>query len=159
MKVFNIILLLIAAKYTDALQFVNKYIFADWDFIPYLVVIITIDTFTGVYANWKLGKLHSFKMRSLFEKIQMYAVGLIIIHGIASHLVDGSPNKLVLLVAPYLKNSMYLFMLACEALSVEENLNKIGKSYLPKWIRKKLLDYKETGVVPKPEEENQPVIQ
>lgn len=136
-------------------SFVNMYVFDDWSFIPFLVVAISIDTLTGVYANAKLGRLHSFKMRSLFEKVQMYAVGLIIIHGISSHLVDGSPNPIVQTLVPFLKGAFYVYMLFCEGLSIEENLQKIGKSYLPKWIKSKMLDYQETGKLPS---EAEPII-
>lgn len=125
----------------------NKYVFSDWDFIGFLAIAVIVDTLSGVYVNAKLGRIHSFKMRSVFEKLQQYAVGLIIIHGIASHLVDNSPNPIVQLVVPYIKGSTYLYMLVCEAISVEENLQRIGKGYLPRWIRSKLLDFKATGQV------------
>jgi len=140
-----------------ALGLFNKYVFSDWDFVPFLAVAVTIDTLTGVYVNAKLGRIHSFKMRSLFEKLQMYVVGLIIIHGLASHMIDGSPNPVVHLVVPFLKGGFYAYMLACEAISIEENLQRIGKGYLPKWIKRKLVDYKEDGKVPSSGEQNQPV--
>jgi phage-related holin len=126
-------------------QAFNKYVFSDWDFVPFLAVAIMLDTLTGVYVNAKLSRLHSFKMRSLFEKLQQYAIGLIIIHGIASHLVDGSPNTVVQMIVPFLKGSFYAYMLVCEAISIEENLQRIGSGYLPKWVKRKLMDYRETG--------------
>lgn len=140
-----ITLLLTGFVFSDAAKYFNKYVFSDWDFVPFLAVAITIDTLTGVYVNGKLGRIHSFKMRSLFEKLQMYVVGLIIIHGLATHVVDGSPNQLVQVIVPFLKGGFYFYMLACEAISIEENLQRIGKGYLPKWIKTKLMDYKETG--------------
>ncbi|WP_299755298.1 phage holin family protein [uncultured Pontibacter sp.] len=141
------LLLVLTPFLSEVGQVFNKYVFSDWDFVPFLAVAITIDTLTGVYVNAKLGRIHSFRMRSLFEKLQMYVVGLIIIHGLASHLVDGSPNQLVQLIVPFGKGAFYFYMLACEAISVEENLQRIGKGYLPKWIKTKLMDYKETGRV------------
>ncbi|WP_266206241.1 phage holin family protein [Pontibacter kalidii] len=152
MRLFTI-LIAFASIYQEAGEWFNKYVFADWDFVPFLVIFVTIDTFTGVYVNAKLKRLHSFKMRSVFEKLQQYAVGLIIIHGIASHLVDGSPNQVVHMLVPFLKGGFYVYMLVCEAISVEENLSKIGKGYLPVWLKSKLVDYKETGKVPSPDQE------
>jgi phage-related holin len=136
-------------------ELVNTYIFSDWNFVVFLAIAVILDTMSGFYVNIKLRNIHSFRMRSVWEKIAQYAIGLIIVHGIASHMVDGEPNQVVILVVPFIKGLCYFYMLACEAISIEENLNKIGKGILPHWISSKLLSFKETGKVPAEEKELQ----
>ncbi|NEM97196.1 phage holin family protein [Pontibacter burrus] len=49
----------------------STYEFDGWQMINFLLVLIMVDTVTGVYAAWKTSTsgVYSFKLHSIFEKL------------------------------------------------------------------------------------------
>jgi phage-related holin len=128
-------------------DFFSTYIFDDWQMINFLLVLIMVDTVTGVYAAWKTSTsgVYSFRLRSIFEKLWYYFVGFIVVHVLTAHLVDGQPNPAMIQVVPYFKGLIYFLMLGAEALSIDENAAMVGRGFLPPWFRKKYNKVKEEG--------------
>ncbi len=129
--------------------FISKYLFADWSYTGFLLIVIFLDTVTGIWAAGKLGQIYSKSLRKQFcEKILQYGIALILVHGFSSHLVDGEPNPVLQMVVPYFKGFMYMLFYTAEAMSVDENLGKLGFKLFPKWIRKRMLNFNENGELP-----------
>lgn len=128
-------------------QLFEKYVFSDWDFIGYLLIAITIDTITGIYAAWRTTEVHSFKLRSMCEKLFYYFIALIVVHVLTAHSVNGTSNPVFTVAFPYFKGLIYMVLLGAEVLSIDENAAKIGRGFLPKIIRKKLQTLQEEGRV------------
>lgn len=125
----------------------NKYVFNDWDFVGYLVVAVFIDTLSGIYASWVKRTLFSFKLRQICKKLGEYFFVLIIVHVLTHHLVDGEPNFWAQIVFPGFKGFIYLLIIGCELMSVEENLKKVGKGFLPNWFRSRMESLQEDGTI------------
>lgn len=127
--------------------FFETYIFNDWNVLTSLMVLVAIDTGTGVYAAWRTSTsgVYSFKLRSIFEKLWYYFIGFVVIHVLTNHLVDGEPNPAFIQIFPYFKGLLYFLMLGAEALSIDENASIVGYGFLPKWFRKKYNQVKEEG--------------
>ncbi|MDX5394831.1 MAG: phage holin family protein, partial [Hymenobacteraceae bacterium] len=120
-------------------QFFETYIFSDWGFAIFLGIAIMLDTVTGVAVAWVRNRIHSKSLRKQFcEKVFQYAVGLIIVHGLAAHTVDGLSNPAFAMIMPYFKGFMYMLFIGAEALSVDENMGKLGRPFLPKFFRKRM---------------------
>lgn len=133
--------------YQLLLGFFETYIFNDWNVIIGLMILVTMDTFTGIYAAWRTSTsgVYSFKLRSIFEKLFYYFIGFVVIHVLTNTQVDGEPNPAFIQIFPYFKGLMYFLMLAAEALSIDENASIVGYGFLPKWFRKKYNQVKEEG--------------
>ncbi|PSR53914.1 hypothetical protein AHMF7605_10490 [Adhaeribacter arboris] len=133
------------------LGLINRYIFSDWSFIAFLMVAVSLDTVTGIWVAYKFRKIHSMRLRKQFcEKVAQYGVGLILVHILSSHLVDGQPNQAFNTLMPYFKGVMYMVFLGAECISVDENMGKLGLPFLPKWFRRRMQEFNETGVLPPP---------
>jgi phage-related holin len=143
------ILLLFSISLDPVFSIFEIYVFNDWNFVGFMMVLLILDTITGILAAWKQRRIHSFKMRMIWEKIGYYALALIVIHIMSSYQVDGKHNQVFEMIVPYFKAVMYLILIGTEALSIDENAKKIwGKGFFPKWITSRMLEYNETGKLP-----------
>jgi hypothetical protein len=130
----------------------QKYVFNDWNFIGYLLVVYVVDTCLGVWLSMKQRKHHSRQFRGMFDKFIQYGVVLIITHVLCEFTVDGQKNSMLQMLVPNFKAVMYLAVLWAEVKSIDENLRGLGYSGLPfpKFLRKRLADWEETGQVTAP---------
>jgi Bacteriophage holin family len=128
----------------------QKYVFNDWNFIGYLLVVYVVDTALGVWLSMKQRRHHSRQFRGMFDKFIQYGVVLIITHVLCEFTVDGQKNGLLQLLVPHFKAVMYFAVLWAEVKSIDENLRNLGYSGLPfpKFLRKRLSDWEETGQLP-----------
>ncbi|QHL87410.1 hypothetical protein GU926_08165 [Nibribacter ruber] len=152
--VFNQMLLVLAVISSGsqhalelAINLFNKYVFNDWDFVGFLVVAVFIDTLSGIYASWIARTLYSFRLRQICKKLGEYFFVLIIVHVLTHHLVDGEPNFWASIVFPGFKGFIYFLLIGCEVMSVDENLKKVGKGFLPNWFRSRMVSVQEEGTL------------
>lgn len=125
----------------------QKYVFADWNFIGYLLVVYVVDTLLGVTMSLKQRRHHSRQFRGMFEKFIQYGAVLIMVHVLCEFTVDGKKNTILEALVPHFKAVMYLAVLWAEVKSIDENLRGLGFPGLPfpKFLRKRLSDWEETG--------------
>ncbi|MCA8830183.1 phage holin family protein [Hymenobacter pini] len=128
----------------------QKYVFADWNFIGYLLVVFVVDTALGVWLSMKRRRHHSRQFRGMFEKFIQYGAVLIMVHVLCEFTVDGQKNSILNMLVPHFKAVMYLAVLWAEVKSIDENLRGLGFSGLPfpAFLRKRLADWEETGQLP-----------
>lgn len=127
--------------------FFQTYVFSDVSFLGYLAVAIFLDTVTGIWASLYLRNHSSNKLRQVFSKLAQYAIALVAVHVLTSFKVGGEANLFVTYVAPSFKGAVYTLMIWAETLSVDENLGKMGRGFLPKWVRKRMDQFIESGKV------------
>ncbi len=121
-----------------------KYIFDSWDFAVFLMVMVIIDTFTGIWAAMKQNALHSSPFGKVFVKTILYAAFLVVLHGFENY----GAGKISMKVFSWINSVGYAALIGREGLSVVENITKIKPDLLPKFIIKKLRDYEESGSNP-----------
>ncbi len=136
-----------AALWAATYAVVAQYVFNDWNFAGSLMVLVMVDTATGIRASLVLRQHQSGRLRQVFSKLFQYGAALVCCHVLTSHLVDGHANTIFQVVAPGFKASLYLLLLWTETISIEENLNKTGQGFLPKWVRSKMASWTESGEV------------
>jgi phage-related holin len=122
-------------------QLFAKYIFDSWEFAAFLAVAICVDTITGVWAAYKRNNIASNTFGKVFTKIILYALFLVVLHGLANFNDDPISKT----VFSWLNSAGYAAVIGREALSIVENIGKIKPDLIPRWIGRKLKSYNEDG--------------
>jgi phage-related holin len=80
-------------------------------------------------------------MKGAVYKVAAYCLALIAVHSMTRHTVSGKPNVVVGLFVEYLDATLYTFIVFREALSIHENLKKMGYGLLPAFLEKKISEW------------------
>lgn len=128
-------------------QIFQKYVFADWNALAFLMVMFMLDTMLGMARSFRQGRFHSRGMRQMFAKLRDYGVGIIVAHVFSAIEIDGSRVPWADYMSLGVKFTIYLFILIIEAKSIDENLRGLGGGGLPlpKFLRQGMTDWEETG--------------
>lgn len=116
---------------------INKYIFSDWEFINFLVVICAVDTILGFYKSVKLKNISSRGFSMVFKKIIIYSCALITSHAMVNYTIGGKVNSLF----GYFDFVVFSSIMIREGISIFENIAVIDPTALPKKILKYLRDF------------------
>jgi len=133
--------LLIAISWSSMAAFFNTYVFDDWSFLIYLVIMIFIDTVLGIWKAWKYHVLSSSRFGGMIIKSVLYAFFLIVVH----NLTNFSTNELTKSLFLWVEELCYAALLVREAISIIENIGAIKPDLLPKWILKRLKSFDDKG--------------
>ncbi|MES2386476.1 MAG: phage holin family protein [Bacteroidota bacterium] len=98
------------------IKWIEIYVFSDWQFLNFLLVIICLDTALGVWAAIRGFRVSSYAFSAIFKKLIIYFTILVLIH-ILCH-----------------------FIMVREGWSIGENLNLIRPGLFPKWLSQHLAD-------------------
>jgi toxin secretion/phage lysis holin len=121
----------------------GKYVFADWEFLIFLSVMVFLDTFTGFVKAWIKGTVSSSGFTGVILKGFVYGVFVIIIH-----ILQCFSNKpLVIAAFDWVGTLGYAAVIVREAISIIENLGAIKPNLIPSWILKRLKDFDKDGKV------------
>lgn len=131
---------------SPVVQFVEKFLWNDWDFVVSLAVMVTLDTICGLWRAWREGSISSKALGRVFIKIIVYAIVLIAVHSLTNFTVHGERNSIIAAIIPYFDAVCYGSIMIREALSIVENLSKLGHKVLPNFILKRLTDFDENGL-------------
>jgi toxin secretion/phage lysis holin len=126
------------------LQFVEQYLFSDWEFLKFLLILITIDTVLGMVLGWKSRKLSSSRFAKLFVKMIVYLTFLVLVHILAHFTVEGEKNNLF----NWFSSIAYAGIMVRESLSILENLSGINPNLLPTWAIDRLKNIDKSGPEP-----------
>lgn len=114
--------------------FVEKYLFNDWQFLSFLVIIVALDTALSLIKHWRANSLSSTGFAKLFTKMIVYMSLLILTHLMTHYTVQGQPQTWL----SWIDYGMYGSIMVREAISILENLAFISPDLVPKWIIKRL---------------------
>ena len=133
--------LLIAVGWSSIASLFNTYIFDDWSFLVYLVVLIVLDTILGIWKALKYGVISSSRFGGLIIKSVLYAFFLVVVH----NLTNFSQNEVTKSIFIWVEELSYAALLVREAISIIENIGAIKPDLLPRWILKRLKSFDEKG--------------
>lgn len=122
-------------------HYVEKYLFSDWQFIGSLMVLVVLDTLTGIWKHWTHNTISSKGFGQFCKKLILYGCVLIVTHTLISFRVQGEPN----VIFSWIDTIVYSAIIVREALSIFENVAAIYPDLLPAWLLKKLRDFDSTG--------------
>jgi toxin secretion/phage lysis holin len=132
---------LIAVAWSSIASLFNTYIFDDWSFLVYLVILIVLDTILGIWKAFKYGIISSSKFGGLVIKSVLYAFFLVVVH----NLTNFSNNEVTKSIFIWVEELCYAALLVREAISIIENIGAIKPDLLPSWILKRLKTFDEKG--------------
>jgi len=104
---------------TPLFTFTEKYLFADWEFLKWLVTFMMLDLVTGIAKAIKnKHAVTSYGIRRTAVKALQYGAFLIVIHGLDSFEVKGEQVELFGWIVIW----AYSFLMGTEGKSILENI-------------------------------------
>lgn len=130
-----------SAAWATISPFINKYVFSDWDFLPFIVILVIVDTVTGIWKSVKKNDFSSYAFGAVLTKVILYALYFVVIH----NLTNFSQNDFVITLFTWVQQLGYAAIIVREAVSIIENMGIISPGLIPKWILKRLRQFDKDG--------------
>jgi len=124
-------------------QFITKYIFNEWQFLIFLVILIVADTVLGFTAAWIRHEISSKGLWMIAKKAIVYFWILITLHVMTYFIVhnEDAPSQ----IFTWVTMPFYISMILREAISIFENAGKIEPKLIPTAILKRLKKFNSEG--------------
>lgn len=139
--------LLLAIPISPIVNWIEKYVFKDWEFVKYLVVLIVIDTLISWVYHIKEKDFSSKGFGMIFVKLFSYISLLSLGHILSSYTVQNSEVT----TFTWINSLICTSLLIRESISIIENISKLNNNLVPTWLRKILKDFDENGSIKKPQ--------
>jgi len=123
------------------LTWLEKYVFSDWEYMMFLIILMVLDTLLGVYKHAKLRTISSSAWSKVIDKMVSYFSLLIIVHVMSHFTIDGEE----IVVLNWVKYLAYSSLIVKESISVIENVGAISPKFVPKNLLKKLKEFDKDG--------------
>lgn len=139
-----LLILSLSISLSTVSNFINVYVYSDWDFLIWLGVLICADTFLGTIYAIKESVWSSTKASKFFFKIFLYCIVLIVVHVLVKFKVDGAHPS----VLNWFDDIAFSAMIVREAASIFEKIALLKPDLFPSWILKRLKYFDEHGKLP-----------
>lgn len=128
------------------------YVFSDWEFLKFLVVLVILDTVLGFIKHWIEHDISSKAYGMIGRKLIVYSAVLILANVVSHYKIDGNPQTTLQWFGTFCCTALMIR----EALSIIENVEAISPGFFPKSIIRRLSDFNSvTGNKIKEHEQNQ----
>ena len=133
---------LIALPTTPFVELFEKYVFGDWEFVKWLVVLVCVDTALGFVKHWISKDVSSKAYGMIAKKLIIYSCVLVLSHVMSNfRIADQIVDSFV-----WFRYFACTALMIREALSIIENVEDICPGFFPKNIIRKLQGFdNETG--------------
>lgn len=137
--------ILIAVPISPLILWFEKYVFNDWEFVKFLVVLMVVDTILGFAFHLKKHDISLEGFEKIIIKLLSYGAALIVAHNLSSFTIAGDP----------VSSFNWFRALICTALMVREGLSifkmidRLSPGLISPRIKKYLKYYDEEGEFPK----------
>lgn len=128
------VVILLALPIAPAIELFERYVFGDWEFVKFLIVLVVVDTLLGFVKHYINKDISSKAYGMIAKKILIYCSILAVSHVLSSFSVNGE----------VVDSFVWFRYFACSALMVRESISIIENSegicpgLFPKWIITKL---------------------
>lgn len=120
---------------------IEKYLFDDWQFLFFFMVLVGVDTVTGFLKYFLLNRVNSSAWGKFGKKVVGYGSFLIVIHVLTNY-TDNAAAKFAF---AWIEQAGYAALVVRESISIIENVGVIFPGLLPAWILKRLKGFDENG--------------
>lgn len=118
------------------------YVFSDWEFLKWLVILIVLDTLLGFVQHWIQHDLSSKAYGMIGRKLIGYSAVLIMANVVSHFTVYGETQTTL----QWFANFCCTALIIREALSIVEKIEAIIPGFFPNYIIKRLKGFdSETG--------------
>lgn len=122
----------------------EKYVFNDWGFVKFLVVLMCVDTVMGFIYHLMKKDFSLEGFEKIFIKLICYGSALIVAHNLSSYTILGSPVS----GFAWFRVAVCTALIVREGLSIFNLIDKISPDIVPPRIKKYLKYYDEEGKFP-----------
>ena len=133
----NTLITMIALPITPFIELFEKYVFGDWEFVKYLVVLVVIDTILGFSKHYIKHDISSKAYGMIAKKIMSYSIVMIVAHVVATFRVGGEQIESLVWFRYFACSAL----MVREAISIIENLEVISPGFIPKSIVRRLSEF------------------
>lgn len=133
----NTLITMIALPITPFIELFEKYVFGDWEFVKYLVVLVVIDTILGFSKHYIKHDISSKAYGMIAKKIVSYSIVMIVAHVVATFRVGGEQIESLVWFRYFACSAL----MVREAISIIENLEVISPGFIPKSIVRRLREF------------------
>ena len=113
------------------------YIFGDWQFLKWLVVLTSLDTILGFIKHWLTKDVSSKAFGMIGKKLIVY-MSVMILANVVSHYTVGGEQQDVL---KWFGTFCCTALMVRESISIIENVEAIYPGFFPKSIIRRLKDF------------------
>lgn len=120
---------------TPMMMLIEKYLFSDWQFLKWLLILMVLDFISGVIAAWIRpdDKVSSLKMRSSVVKTVQYGIFVIVMHVLSHFQIEGVEINFY----DWITSGAYVFLIGVEGKSILENVQKMNNKFdISRYINK-----------------------
>ena len=125
---------LIALPLSPLLELFERYVFGDWEFVKWLIVLVCVDTVLGFVKHWLSKDISSKAYGMIGRKLIIYSCVLILSHVMGNFSIAGQ----VVDSFVWFRYFTCTALMIREALSIIENVEEICPGFFPKAIINKL---------------------
>jgi hypothetical protein len=125
----------------QVMHFFETYVFADWQFLTFFLILQVIDTFLVFYKAVVAKSFNIGLLGIVLQKIFTYICFLVLVHILANYTIEGEKNSFF----GWFTGVGYSAIMVRESLSILENISSIRPELIPHWILKRLKQYDKTG--------------
>lgn len=143
------VILSIPVSFSNTASFIEKYVFRDWEFMKYLLILIVVDTAVSWIYHIKNKDFSSKGFSMIITKLFIYCAILIVAHVVGNFTVEGGNVEVYTWFRAVVCNALIIR----ESISIIENAAKVNPTLVPQRVRKYLYDFDEFGDK-KPKKEN-----
>lgn len=133
--------ILFLSIFTTLMQVVEKYLFNDWEYLRWLVVLVAIDTLLGMAFAIKARQFSSYGFSKVIVKMLLYGCCLVVINVLTRFTINGETPALMADLASWFAYFLLTVLMLREAISVFENIAKIEPRFLPTWVLARLKSF------------------
>lgn len=141
MSLYFPVLLSIPISFSNTASFIEKYVFRDWEFLKYLMILIVIDTLVSWVYHIKNKDFSSKGFSMIITKLFIYSAILIVSHVMGNFTVEGGNVEIYAWFRAVVCNALIIR----ESISIVENAARVSPTLVPQRIRKYLSDFDEFG--------------
>lgn len=141
------IILSIPLSFSTTASFIEQYVFRDWEFLKYLMILVVIDTVVSWIYHLKNKDFSSKGFGMIAIKLIIYSSLLIVSHVIGNFTVEGGSIESYTWFRSVVCNALIIR----ESISIVENASKLYPGLVPQRIKKYLDDFDENGSLKKKE--------
>lgn len=131
------IMFLVAMPVSAILEFINKYLYHDTDYLIFLGVLIALDTILGFCKHWITGDVSSQGFADFGKKILLYASVLILSNVLMHFTINGAAP----IYTSWFGTFSCTMLMVRESISIVENIEAIRPGFFPLWVIKRLKDF------------------
>jgi phage-related holin len=117
MSLYFPVLLSIPISFSNTASFIEKYVFRDWEFLKYLMILIVIDTLVSWVYHIKNKDFSSKGFSMIITKLFIYSAILIVSHVMGNFTVEGGNVEIY----------TWFRAVVCNALIIRESIS-IGEN-------------------------------